>query len=74
MEDVIYYRWVLIDNQETCYCCVVKLFEGFFKSQEDVKEFYKCEACFDEHLFRVEKLEFSATPEWIVRKTGELVG
>lgn len=72
-EDTAYYRWVLINNQELCYCRVVTLLEGFFKTAEDVKDYYQEEYCFKEHLFSVKPLEFSATPKWLAEKTGELV-
>ena len=68
----LYYRWILINHQETCYLRVVKLLEGFFKNKESVVQFYKQAYCFDEHLFGVRKIEESATPFWIVKKSGEV--
>ena len=68
-----YYRWIVVNNQETCYCQVVCLLEGLFKTAEDVKDFYGDTYCFKEHLFGVKKLEFSETPEWIAIKTGEIL-
>lgn len=70
-DEEIYYRWVLIDNQETCYTCVTKLLDGFFKTKEEVQEFYKGQCCFAEHLFSVKKLPFSAAPKWIVDQLEE---
>lgn len=70
----IYYRWALINNQETCYTRVVELLEGFFKSEEEVKAFYKDEISFEENLFGVRSLDFSATPKWLAEGTGEFLG
>jgi hypothetical protein len=61
MSDTLYYRWVLIDNQETCYTCVFKLLDGFFSDSEFVKEYYAEEYPFRECLFNVRCLEFSET-------------
>lgn len=72
-DNTLYYRWVVINNQETCYCRVVELLDGFFKSAEDVKAHYSDDFCFVEHLFSIKPLEFSATPKWLAIKTGEFV-
>lgn len=72
-DDTLYYRWVVINNQETCYCQIVKVLEGFFQTAEDVKEHYADQYCFKECLFSVRPLEFSATPKWLAMKTGEFV-
>lgn len=71
--DESYYRWVLINNQETCYLRVVKLLDGMFKTEQDAEEFYKDSYCFKEHLFTVMKLDFSETPYWLAVKTGEIL-
>lgn len=68
----MYYRWVVINNQETCYTRVVNLLEGMFKTEEDVKHYYWDDYCFKEHLFSVKRLDFTETPEWLALKTGEV--
>lgn len=73
MSEKMYYRWVLINNQETCYTRVVKLLGGFFSDSEFVRDYYSDDYCFKESLFSVRPLEFSETPEWLVEKTGEFV-
>lgn len=73
MKETPYYRWVLIDNQETCYTSVVKLLAGYFSDAEYVKKYYSDNYCFVEHLYSVRPLEFSETPEWLAEKTGEFV-
>lgn len=73
MKGTKYYRWVLINNQETCYTCVVKLLDGFFSDAEFVKSYYAQDYCFKEYLFSVRPLEFSETPEWLAEQTGEFV-
>ena len=72
-DDTLYYRWVVINNQETCYCQIVKVLDGYFKSAEDVKKHYKDDYCFEECLFGVKPIDFSATPKWLAEKTGEFV-
>lgn len=73
MIETMYYRWALINNQETCYTRVVKLLDGFFSDAEFVKSYYSEDYCFKECLFNVRPLEFSGTPEWLAEKTGEFV-
>lgn len=66
MKDDIFYRYVLINNQETCYVCVVKVLEGYFKCKEDVKKHYSEDYNFNENLFSVERLDFTGTPRWLL--------
>ena len=41
VEEEYYYRWLLINNQETCYKCVVKVLDGYFKDKVDVEKAYE---------------------------------
>ena len=71
MKENLYYRWVLINNQETCYTKVVKLLDGFFPDEESVKDYYSDDYCFEEYLFSVRPVDFSETPEWLAEKISE---
>lgn len=68
MSEQLYYRWILINNQETCYTCIVKVLDGFFKDSDSVKEYYSKDYSFKEHLFSVIHLEISAIPEWLAKE------
>ena len=60
------FRWLLINNQETCFMSIVKLIDGYYVSSEEAQI-----ACpdynFKEHLFRVSRIEDAPLPvEWVV--------
>ena len=65
--DTTVYRWMLIDNQNTCLYEVVKILDGYWASREDAKAAYEeqnpnVKGIFDECLFTVKEIEFTATP------------
>ena len=63
--ETIYYRWVVINNQETCYTCVEELVDGYFSNAEDVMSSLEDKYYFKEYCYRVKKLDFTETPEWM---------
>lgn len=58
-----YYRFLLINNQETCFTCIVKILDGYFKTEQEVKNFYGHKYNFKEYCFGVRKIDISRTPE-----------
>ena len=63
--ETMYYRWVVINNQETCFTCVLELVDGYFSNAEDVMSSLNGKYYFKEHCYCVRKIEFTETPEWM---------
>ena len=59
------YRWLLINNQEMCFLCIVKLIDGYHASEESAQ--IACpEYNFKESLFGVLKVDVSCAPKsWV---------
>tara|TARA_R110000782_G_scaffold256772_1_gene345913 strand:+ start:669 stop:887 length:219 start_codon:yes stop_codon:yes gene_type:complete len=65
VEDEHTYRWLLINNQETCFLCIIKLIDGYYASAKEAQR-----ACpeynFKESLFSVLKIGVSCAPKsWV---------
>lgn len=72
-DNELYYRWLLINNQETAFLCIEELLPGFYKTKEEVVWSLKLQHLTDEYLFSVRKIEESGTPYWIAKHLGACV-
>ena len=59
-----YYRYVLVNLQETCYCQVDQLIPGWFTSSEDAL----ASIGYTKECFAAFRLEFTETPERLIKK------
>ena len=59
-----YYRWLVVNNQNTCFTEIVELIEGYFSTDQDVIEYLEDEYNFKEKLYKVLKIEESEVEAW----------
>lgn len=64
-----YYRWYVVNNQETSHLSIVELVPGWFESETDVIDHLEGKYNFGEKLFGVRKITESETPLHILGKS-----
>lgn len=68
--DYYYYRWYLVDNQETSYLSILRIVEGWYRAKEDVYISEGITPGSEATLYTlVCPIVESATPYWIIERT-----
>lgn len=66
---MLYYRWYIVNNQNTCFLDIIGLIDGWHSCAEEAKK--STSFPFKECLFGVRKIEESAIPERLFKSINK---